>query len=361
VHQIFIDLKKAYDSIRRDVLYNILIEFGIPMKLVRHVKMCLNETYSTVRVGKHLSDTFPIKNGLKQGDALSPLFFNFVLEYAIRSVQANQEDLNLNGIHQRLFYADDVNVLGRSVHALKENTQALLVANKEIGLEVNAEKTEYMVMSRDQNARQNRNIKVDNKSFERVEQFKYIGTTRIKQNSIQEAIKTRLKLGNTCYHFVQDFLSSSLLSKNTKIKIHRFIILPDVLYGCETWSLTLREEHRLTVFENRVLQRIFGPKRDGVTGEWRRLHNEGLNDLYSSPNIIRVIKSGRMRWAGHVARMVEGRGAYRILVGRPEEMRPLGRPRCRWEDNIKMNLQKVGWGTWTGLIWLWIGTGGGLL
>jgi hypothetical protein len=120
-----------------------------------------------------------------------------------------------------------------------------------------------------------------------------------------------------------------LLSKNTKIKIYRSIILPVVLYGCETWSLTLREEHRLRVFENRVLRRIFGPKKDGVIGEWKRLHNEELNDLYSSPNIIRVIKSRRMRWAGHVARMGEGRGAYRILVGRPEGRRPLGRPRRR--------------------------------
>jgi hypothetical protein len=95
------------------------------------------------------------------------------------------------------------------------------------------------------------------------------------------------------------------------------------------------------MFENRVLRRIFGPKRDEVTGEWRRLHND---DLYSSPNVIRVIKSRIMRWVGHVARMGEKRGAYRILVGRPEGRRPLGRPRCRWEDNIKMDLQDVGWG-----------------
>jgi hypothetical protein len=113
------------------------------------------------------------------------------------------------------------------------------------------------------------------------------------------------------------------------------------------------------VFENRVLRRIFGPKRDEVTGEWRRLHNGELNDLYSSPNIIRVIKSRRMGWAGHLARMGEGRGTYRILVGRPEGRRPLGRPRRRWEDNIKMDFQEVEWGTWTG--WLRIGTGGGLL
>ena len=140
---------------------------------------------------------------------------------------------------------------------------------------------------------------------------------------------------------VSDLLSSSLLSKKLKIKIYRTIILPVVLYGCETWSRTLREERRLRVFENRVLRRVFGPKRDEVTGEWRKVHNEELSDLYSLPNIVRVVKSRRMRWAGHVARMVEGRGVHRFLVGKPEGKRPLGRPRRRWEDNIKMDLQEV--------------------
>ena len=135
-----------------------------------------------------------------------------------------------------------------------------------------------------------------------------------------------------------------MLSKNLKIKIYRTITLPVVLYGCESWSLTLREERRLRVFENGVLRRIFGPKRDEVTGEWRKLHNEELKGLYSSPNIVRVIKSRRMSWAGHVARMWEGRGVYRVLVGKPEGKRPLGRPRRRWEDNIRMDLQEVGVG-----------------
>jgi len=109
-----------------------------------------------------------------------------------------------------------------------------------------------------------------------------------------------------------------LLSKNLKIKIYRTIILPVVLYGCGTLLLTLREERKLRVFEDMVLRRIFGPWSDEVTGEWRRLHNEELNDLYSSPNIVRVIKSRRMRWAEHVARMGEERGVYRFLVGKPE-------------------------------------------
>jgi hypothetical protein len=128
---------------------------------------------------------------------------------------------------------------------------------------------------------------------------------------------------------------------NLKIKIYRTVVLPVTLYRCETWSLILREEHRLRVSENRVLRRIFGPKRE-VDGSWRKLHNDELLSLYSSPNIVMVIKSRRMRWAGHGARMGEGRGVYRVLFGRSESKIPLGRPRCRWEDNIKMDLRDLG-------------------
>ena len=114
--------------------------------------------------------------------------------------------------------------------------------------------------------------------------------------------------------------------------------------GRETWSLTLREERRLRVFENRVMRKVFGAKRDEVAGEWRKLYNEELSDLYSLPSIVQVVKSRRMRWAGHVARMGEGRGVHRVPVGKPEGKRPLGRPRRRWEDNITMDLQEVGGG-----------------
>jgi len=152
-----------------------------------------------------------------------------------------------------------------------------------------------------------------------------------------------------------------LLYKNIKVKIYRSIILPVVLYGCETWSLTLREERRLRVFENKVLRVIFGPNGDEVIREWRKLHNEELNDLYSSPNIFRIIKSSRMRLAGHVARMGERRGVYRDLVGKPESKDHLGDPGVDGRIILKWIFRKWDVGIWTGSSWHRIGTGGGHL
>jgi hypothetical protein len=187
-----------------------------------------------------------------------------------------------------------------------------------------------MLVSRCQKAGQRQSIKIGSRSFEDVANFKYLGTTLTDQNCIHEEIKSRLNSGNACYHSVQSILSSRLLSRNVKVKVYKTIILPVVLYGCETWSLALRKEHRLRVSENRFLRRLFGPKRDDVTGEWVKLHNEELHNLYSSPDIIRQIKSRRMGWAGHVARMGEERKLYKVLVGKSEGKRPLGRPRRRW-------------------------------
>jgi hypothetical protein len=138
-------------------------------------------------------------------------------------------------------------------------------------------------------------------------------------------------------------LSSRLLSRHVNVKINKTTILPVVLYGCETWSLTLREEHRLRMYENMILRRKFGPKRVEMTGERRKLHNEELHNLYSFPD-IRQVKSRRMRWAGHVECMGEEGKMYKVLVGKPEGRRPLGTPRRRWEDGVRMDLTEIGLG-----------------
>jgi hypothetical protein len=231
-----------------------------------------------------------------------------------------------------LIYADDVNLLGGSVNTIKENSETLLEANRDICLEINAEKTKYMIMSHHLNSGQNQYIRIANESF---------GTILTNQNDIYDEIKVRLCSGNAYYYSVQNLLSSRLILRNLKIKICKTVILPVVQCWCETLSPTLREEHRLRVFENRELRRIFGPKRE-EDGSWRKMHNDELHSLYSLPNIVGMIKSRRMRWEGRVARMGEGRVVYRVLDGRPEGKRPLRRPRRRWEDEIKVDLREVG-------------------
>jgi hypothetical protein len=175
-----------------------------------------------------LSDTFPIQNGLKQGAALLPLLFNFALEYAIRKVQENEVGLKLSGTHQLFVYADDVNLLGDDIDTTQKNTDTLIDASKEVGLEENTKKTKYMLLSHHQNAGQNHNINIANRAFGNVAQFTYLGTTVTNQNLIQEEIKRRLNSGNACYNSVRNLLSSSLLSEKVKIKLYKTITLPAV-------------------------------------------------------------------------------------------------------------------------------------
>ena len=163
-----------------------------------------------MRVNRSFSDVFPLKNGLKQGDALSPLLLNFSLQCAIRRVQVNQDGLKLNDTYQLLVYTYDVNIFGGGVRIIKKIIEPLVIASKEIWLEVNADKTKYMVIFRDQNAGWRHSMKIDSKSLEKVEEFRYLDITLTNQNSIREEIKSTLKPGNACYHSVENLLSSTL-------------------------------------------------------------------------------------------------------------------------------------------------------
>ena len=194
---------------------------------------------------------------------------------------------------------------------------------------------------------------IGNLSFENVEKFRYLGVTVTNTNDIRIEIKRRINIGNACYYSLEKIVSPVCFPGNWKLRhIKQYYTT-----GCIVWLWNLvsifREEHRLRVFENKVLRKIFGANKDEITGEWRKLQNAELHTLYSSSNIIRNLKSRRLRWAGHVARVEQSRNAYRDLVGEPERMRPLGRPRRRWEDSFKIDLRELGCyaGDWIDLAW----------
>ena len=174
-----------------------------------------------------------------------------------------------------LFMLMTSNMLGENLQTVRENTEILIKASKEIGLEVNSENTKYMITSRQQNivGLENQNIVIGNLSFENVEKLRYLGVTVTNTIDIREEIKRRINMGNACYYSLEKILSSRLLSKTLKVNTYKTFVLPVVLYSCETLPLTLREEHWLRVFENKVLRKIFGTKRDEIAGEWRKLYN----------------------------------------------------------------------------------------
>ena len=176
--------------------------------------MCLSETYRRVRVGRFLSDAFAIHCGLKQGDALSPLLFNFALEYAIRRAQENRIGLYMNGKYQLLAYADNVNMLGENLQTIRENTEIFIKASKDIGLEVNSEKTKYMITSRQENIVQNQNTVIENLSFEKMEKLKYLGVMVTNTNDIHKGIKCRINMGNACYYSLDIFYRPTCFPRN---------------------------------------------------------------------------------------------------------------------------------------------------
>lgn len=342
LYHLFIDFKQAYDSVDRNKLLKALLKLGIPKKLVRLINMTLSNSKCKVKLGSMLSENFSVGSGLRQGDPLSPMLFNLVLETAIRAIRTNPNGTILNRLTQHLAYADDVVITARSKAALAGSFQEFETASRELGLKINVNKTVLMKTSRSSVTRENMDL--DGYSFSAVSQFKYLGAIVTEKNEMDEEVKARIAAGSRCFFSLGKAMRSKAMSRNAKLLIYRTIIRPVVTYGCETWVLTTKNERLLNVWERKMLRKIFGPVKIG--NEWKIRKNNELRDLYGEPDLVCFVKTARLRWLGHVERMADTRIPKKLLNGKPDGKRRRARPRLRWLDDVEADLRHLGVRRW---------------
>lgn len=345
IHQLFVDFKAAYDSVIRRMLWRVMEEFGIPIKLISLTKLTLSGANSRVRIRNKLSDAFDIEEGLRQGDPLATLLFNLILEAAVRAMAIDTSSTIFTKSSQLLGFADDLDIMGRNMEVVKEKFVALDRKGSDFGLRVNDTKTEYMVTSTS-DRQYGQNVTINGHTFKVVDNFVYLGSQLNSDNNIVDEIKRRVTLGNRSYFSLLRILRSKSVSRNLKCTLYKTVIRPIVTYGSESWCMTQREEQMLLTFERKVLRTIFGPVLDPSQNRWRRRYNHELMQLYSEADIVRTTKINRLRWLGHVQRMDGNRIPKKLLNTKPEGKRSAGRPKARWYDAAIADLRTAGVTSW---------------
>lgn len=345
IHQLFVDFKAAYDSVKRRKLWRVMEEFGIPRKLISLAELTLSGANSRVRIRNKLSEVFDIEEGLRQGDPLATLFFNWILEAAVRTMDMDASGTIFTKSSQLLGYADDLDIMGRSMEAVTEKFVALDRKGTDLGLKINDTKTEYMIIS-PSNRQHEQSVTIDTHTFKVVNKFVYLGSQLNSDNDIMDEIKRRITLGNRSYYSLLKMLRSKSVSRNSKCALYKSVIRPVVTYGSESWCMTQKQEQCLLTFERKVLRTIFGPVFDQNQNRWRRRFNHELMQLYKEPDIVRTTKINRLRWLGHVQRMGESRVPKKLLKTKPEGKRSAGRPKARWIDAAFADLRTIGVTSW---------------
>ena len=344
-HHLFIDFKAAYDKTKRRELLVVMKEVGFEPKLIRLVAATLNGSKICIKMKTDMSNTFEVKDGLKQGDALSTLLFNVALEGAMRRAGIQTSRTLATNIVQILGFADDLDIVGRVHSSVVDTYTSLRVEAERLGLVINESKTKYMKTTSDNVPQQQANkVNIGGQWFEIVDQFVYLGTLIRADNDISFEIKRRTMSANRCYHGLQRHLRSKLLTTKTKCNIYKTLIRPVLLYGSESWPLTRKDENLLLSFERKVLRTIFGAKQEN--GSFRRRYNFELERDFAEPNIVAIVKYNRLRWAGHVARMQENRAPRKLFERDPEGRRGVGRPKTRWIDGVQSDLRTLGVNNW---------------
>ena len=335
-HHLFIDFKAAYDNIIRSELYIAMKELNFKTKLIRLVRATLEGFKSQVKVQNDFSTPITIKKGLKQGDALSTLLFNLALECAMRRAGIQTSRTLATNVVQILGFADDLDIASRTNAGVVETFTNLMTEARRMGLVVNEDKTKYMKTG---GATQEDVVYIGGQRFAVVDSFVYLGALVRADGDISESIKARITSANRCFYGLVRHLRSKLLTKETKLHIYKTIIRPVLLYGSETWPLTRSDENLLHMFERKVLRTIFGAKLDN--GHYRRRYNFELERDFGEPNVVATVKTNRLRWAGHMARMNEFRAPKILFNKNPEGRRSVGRPKMRWEDGVQADLKAL--------------------
>lgn len=338
-HHLFVDFKSAYDTVDREKLYDAMRSFSFPPHLIELTKETLKHVECRIKVQNKISSPFNTHTGLRQGDPLSCLLFNIALEKAIRESGIRTKYTILNGPIQLLAYADDIDIMSRTMLGLIEAFTSLEKAAKHMGLQINEEKTKYMyVPARNiKNPPAFRHITINNKNIESVSEFIYLGSQINTCNNISSEVQRRIFLANRAYYGLSRYLRSDILSRTTKVLLYKVLIRPVLSYGSETWTLSKHDEHLIACFERKILRTIF--KAVCVNGEWRKRYNFELYQLYGEPDIVNFIKTGRLRWIGHVERMSDQDPAKRVILQNPGGKRSAGRPKARYVDQIEKDLK----------------------
>ena len=320
-------------------MWTIMREMGIPGKLTRLCRVCYEHSRCMVRVGGEKSREFEVVSGLRQGCPLAPTLFNIALEWIIRRM-TSEGGVKLSGNSiGALAYADDVDLIGESLHEIDAKAREFVTEAGRVGLKVNEGKTKIVHAVRGEPDGP-RVVSCGEMNIEVVPEFKYLGSIITSNDEVSREISARIAAGKRCVGGLKRVLSSRKVSRKTKVRVYTVIVRPVVLYASETWRFTKQMERRLEVFENGVLRQICGPVREA--GVWRRRHNEELRELTGVPWITDIIKSNRLRWAGHVSRQEEDAIPKIAMRGRPEGRRPVGRPRKRWRDGVMQDLRQTG-------------------
>lgn len=288
-----------------------------------------------------------VGRGVRQGDALSATLFNLTLESAVRKVGLSGSIIYK--LKQAHAYADDIVLIARNMTALTEMFQIIENEGRRLGLRINESKTKYMKMATTAlHEPRARNLNIGGYVFENVENFSYLGSELNTENKISQEINRRIMLGNRAYHANFKMLKSKLLSHKTKTTIYKTLIRPVVTYGCEAWTLTVKDMNALKIFERKMIRRIYGPVREGDV--WRIRSNSEINAILQSKDVVRFIKARRIGWLGHVSRMSPDRIQRQLLDGRMFGSRRRGRPRRRWLQEVTDDLSRMGIGNWRSLV-----------